>query len=429
MRRVVALLLTTWLAGGCRHSGPARPELPAARTVIDREETFPVIQPVSYDPARHALPDTDPGTKRLKVLDLKLTYLGVVEPEAQCLAAKNNGVADALDKEDSAPTGHGHRQKSNGDSDRLRRQLRTSTALELRNRSAADALERYFQLADAEARSALLRDALPVLDNLRELATKAKAASVRYPLEPDEADRQRSQVLAQLEQAEAGVGMLNVDLRRRFGLPWAANERLWPTGDFGVVSALIDVDTAVQAALSNRPELQGLRALEAGMTTDTLPAVRDMLRVVNPLLGASPMDVLSPLHRAISWICPNSQDEEAELARRRAQVADVRAERERVVADEARAAALLINAQVPRIALAIGRADSWKAKLAEAKKQREANIVGSDLLEAQAMLESLKVRADVIAEVMAWHQARVKLKAAQGLLAWECAPASITTSR
>lgn len=423
MRRVVVLLVTIWLAGGCRHAESVRPEPAVAPTVIDRAAAFPPIEPVAYNPDRHALPDADPGTKRLKELDRNLTFLGVIEPEAQCLAAKTNGVANALDREVPGSAGHGHKRNIDVSAE-LRRQLRTSTALELRNRSAADALERYFQLADAEARSELLREALPVLDSLRDLATKAKAASFRYPLEPDEADRQRSQVLAQLEQAEAGVGMLNVDLRRRFGMAWSGSERLWPTGDFGVVAERIDVEAAVQGALANRPELQGLRALEAGMTTETLPIVRDALRAANPLLAASPVDLLtmSPLHRMIATICRDAGDEEAELAQRKAQVADLRAERERAVADEARAAAMQLNAQVPRIALAIGRADSWKAKLAEARKSREANIVGSDLLESQAMLESLKARSEVVTEVMAWHQSRVRLKAAQGLLAWECAP-------
>ena len=35
-------------------------------------------------------------------------------------------------------------------------------------------------------------------------------------------------------------------------------------------------------------------------------------------------------------------------------------------------------------------------------------------------LEWLKARAEAVAEVMAWHTARVRLKAAKGWLAWEC---------
>ena len=41
------------------------------------------------------------------------------------------------------------------------------------------------------------------------------------------------------------------------------------------------------------------------------------------------------------------------------------------------------------------------------------------MVEAQARLEWLKARAELIAEVMAWHQARVRLRAAMGWLVWE----------
>ena len=38
----------------------------------------------------------------------------------------------------------------------------------------------------------------------------------------------------------------------------------------------------------------------------------------------------------------------------------------------------------------------------------------------RASLDWLKARAEAVSEVMAWHQARVRLKAALEALAWEC---------
>ena len=66
------------------------------------------------------------------------------------------------------------------------------TALELRNRSASDALERFFQLAEAEARTDLLRSAFSILDPLLAKAREAKTKNVRYPLDPADLERQRS---------------------------------------------------------------------------------------------------------------------------------------------------------------------------------------------------------------------------------------------
>jgi hypothetical protein len=62
----------------------------------------------------------------------------------------------------------------------------------------------------------------------------------------------------------------------------------------------------------------------------------------------------------------------------------------------------------------------WAVKRADAIKKREANQPGAELLEAQITLEWRKAQAEALGEVMAWHRARVRLKAAQGWLAWEC---------
>jgi hypothetical protein len=109
----------------------------------------------------------------------------------------------------------------------------------------------------------------------------------------------------------------------------------------------------------------------------------------------------------------------AEVAVRKKQLFELIAARERAVADEARAAALALESQRVRATLARDRMLGWEQKLAEAVKKRDANQPGAELLEAQVRLEWLRARAEVVAEVAAWHQARVRLRAAQGWLAWE----------
>ena len=115
----------------------------------------------------------------------------------------------------------------------------------------------------------------------------------------------------------------------------------------------------------------------------------------------------------------SAANDAAEVEARRKQLREIIEARERAVADEARAAAISLNAQTRKVQLARDRLASWAAQRAEAIKKREAKQPGAELLEAQATLDWLKARAEVVAEVMAWHQARVRLKAAQGWLAWE----------
>ncbi len=110
----------------------------------------------------------------------------------------------------------------------------------------------------------------------------------------------------------------------------------------------------------------------------------------------------------------------AELEVRKRQLAALIEARERAVADEARAAVVSLNAQARRVQLARDRLAIYSAQRADAAKKREANQPGAELLESQVTLEWLKARGEVVAEVMAWHTARVRLKAAKGWLAWEC---------
>ena len=89
-----------------------------------------------------------------------------------------------------------------------------------------------------------------------------------------------------------------------------------------------------------------------------------------------------------------------------------------------RAAALGVNAQRERAARAKERVRMWEEKLAEAEKKRDAKQPGAEFLVPQVQFEVLRAKAELAAEVAAWHQARVRLRAAQGWLAWEAAGAA-----
>jgi hypothetical protein len=420
--RAAGMVWAVLAAVGCHHA-PAPVAVRPGGSVVLAE--LPAVEPVPVDVEPRRVPKPDARSPTGPAPE-GTTFRGLTEPACQALAARAAGAANLLDDENRLP---GARDGCETPTTRTRRLVRHSAALELRNQAAGAALERYFQLADAEARSALLRDSLPILDEQFARAEKAKAAGLRYPLDAADLARQRSQVLSQLAQADAGVALLNLDLRRRLVLPIAPAERLWPTGDFGIDPQPVDADAAVGVALVERPELRAWRALYDGLNPDTLEAVREQLRGVSPLLGAAVAGevpcgtrLLLLLAKCVGRKPPPDPAALAELEVRKQQLADLIADRERAVAEEARAAAVGMNAQLKKLALARERVDGWKAKWDDAVKQREAKIPGAELAEAQARLEWLRARAEVVAEATGWHQARVRLKAAQGRLAGEAAP-------
>ncbi|OWK36719.1 hypothetical protein [Fimbriiglobus ruber] len=75
-------------------------------------------------------------------------------------------------------------------------------------------------------------------------------------------------------------------------------------------------------------------------------------------------------------------------------------------------AAAALDAQAKQVGLARWRADLLIKKAADAKGK-------GPLVELPAELEALRARAEVVAAVMTWRQARVRLDAAQGLLGGE----------
>ncbi|AMV30010.1 hypothetical protein VT84_36795 [Gemmata sp. SH-PL17] len=392
---------------GCHTHAPAPTRQPIP-TVTPVAVELPRTQPTSLEPDLTRLAKTP---EKPVSLPTDRTYRQVTEAACQALVTQNAPLANALDDEGRVPANCATAV------DQLQQTVRYFAALELRNRAAADGLERFHQLAGAETQAELLRESFPIVDDALKRAKAARAASVRFPLDPVDLERQRTQMLAQLEQAEAGSELLNIDLKRRLGL-LPSHERLWPSGDLGVIADAVDTEQAVNAALADRPELRGLRALQAGLSPDTLPVARQRLREANPLLGASPPPVRG-LARFLRHTRGPDAEALAELAVRKGQLANLIETRERAVADEARAAVVSLNAQTRRVQLARDRLDSWTASRVDAIKKRDANQPGAEFLVPQVTLEWLKARAEVAAEVTAWHQARVRLKAAQGWFAWE----------
>ncbi|HSQ54693.1 MAG TPA: hypothetical protein VLM40_03030 [Gemmata sp.] len=362
-----------------------------------------------------------PATAGKKPEEPARTFRGLGRDDCLNLAARQATTANLLDQENRVPK---PASECNAASEQVRQTIRLHLALELRNSAASEALDRYFQLAGSEARADLVRKAFPIVDDLHDRAKRAKAAGLRFPLEPSDLELQRSQLQGQLDQLELGSRLLNVDLKRRLGLPAEPpGDRLWPQGDFTIDPTPVEAEEAAKTALSDRPELRGLRALYHGLTVESLPDARDYLKAVTSFLGGSRPPL--PIRRLEKMLDRRAGPDPARLAElevRRSQLHDLILSRERQVADEARAAAITLNAQTVRATLARDRVRIWEEKLAEAVKKREANQPGAELQEPQVRLDLLKARGELAGEVAAWHQAWVKYRAVLGSLARETAP-------
>jgi hypothetical protein len=398
-------VLMAGLAAGCR--GPCVSTPPAASTAPLAPTALPPVRPTPIEPPAAGLPPADPASATLPVADPE-QFRGLTEPDCRAMAAAHSATADLLDAEGGRPTpvpchgGHHRPPPADPLAD-----ARRYAALDARNRAAADALDRFFQLADAEGRAELLAAGLRAFDRLRDGAAGFRAAGLPVPAD-DELLRQRAKLLADGEQAEAGIRLLNAELKGRIGLDPGGPERLWPVGPFGVSAGPVDVERAVRAAVEGRPDLLLIRSIITNLSADTLPAAREQLRAVSPLAGAAPAPTAGLLRRLGA---DAEKRAAAEVPLRRRQAEAVLADRERQAAAEVRAAADQMASAVRRVGLARAAAESWKAKVDRSDKP-------ADRLPAE--IEWLKARAAVVAAVMDWHRWRVRFVAAQGALVGGC---------
>ncbi len=420
-RRTWALLGVVALAG-CRApsvritspaktpSGPTRPsELPpAAATSLEPDYAkLPILDP------RTAAAQL-PVTPRAPLVEATVIKLASERAALPTVLQRESEIPQLLAATSAQPT---------GDDGALLREVRTLLAADARSKAVGEALDEFYRLADVEGRLDLLRISIDRLDSLLEAAKKAKAEGARLPVELDELDVQRANLLAILGQAELGAKLLDTDLKRRLGLSSQMTERLLPAGEFAVSSAEVDAEASVKLALENRADLQALRTAYLGLTPESLPSVQQYLRgvpgavglvgngtIVNPPKWENRVLVARLFHRRVdAWAKAIDTVTAAEVAVRRQQLYRLIEEKERATADETRAAVAALNEQTRRVGLTRWRAEQQKTKLADVKKMAK-----GPFLEVPAELETLRARSDLIAAVMQWHQAKSKLAIAEG---------------
>lgn len=340
-------------------------------------------------------------------------YRQLSATDCRTLAIRNAPFANDLDHHpDNVPTSHPHYHPFRPDAREAEqsRLVRGYAADELRNRSAADALDDFFQLAQAEGQFDLLAAAHAELHAQLIAAEAAEKQGLRDRADIDALRVQLLGTEAQMAKLEAAIGSLDASLRARLALPPDDPHPLWPDDPLRVRPDDVDVDEAVRTGLYYRPDLNLLRTLVEDDCAST-ELMRAVVTSLNPLLAskANPLAILlGPLLK--------KPDKSAEAMRQ--QVAAALAGRERQAEAEIRAAVLALRGHQAAATAKAAEVRRLTAKVESLRKKAAAGLqVTADLTKAK--LDLLRARGELLKAATDWNAAEVKLRQAMGLLVRE----------
>lgn len=412
-RRLIHCVGLGLLALGCQGPGVIMIAPPAVPTAPEVDRTLRPTEPTPIEPMPATLLSKDPGTAEIARLtaDAPDPYLALTEARCRKLASAQSPAGKLLDQENRRPLVVPHRHLHTVQAYSVEHAVRALIAEDARRDDAAQALKRFFDLAEAEAKRELLTKGLQSFDRLRQEAQKLRAAGLPAPSD-DELVLRRGQLLLDLEQVEAGIKLLNLDLKARMGLPTDQDQFLWPMGEFAIDPKPIDPAGAVTFALEHRPDLRAHRELTSGMTEDLLPLAREVLGSRTGIRGVTRERLAATRLGAARRNQREQALLESEVQARRDQLAAALQDREAAVAAEVRAAVVSLESAGKRVALVQHRVDHWQGKIESIMDK-----VGRPAEVLQAELEWYRARGDLITEIMQWHRQRIQLTHAVGR--WE----------
>jgi len=176
----------------------------------------------------------------------------------------------------------------------------------------------------------------------------------------------------------------------------------------------LDADAAVECAMQRRGDLAAWVALESAAGVETLPALRGALQAVQPGLGTASSAGRRVLGRSLA-----DRAQQCELQSRRRQISELAEASRRQVEQEVRQAVSAAETALVAVRLASERRDDLRDSLESLEKKREADGVTPFDLRA-ARLKCIEAEIDLLHRAIEWKIAIVRLKAAEGSLAWEC---------
>lgn len=339
-------------------------------------------------------------------------YRRLTAAECRILAIANAPLAGDLDSHPANDAPGYLLAHRSGDFASMSSQVRGFAADEIRNRSAADALEDYYKLAAAEGQFDLVASGHAVLSKQLVAAEKAIQQGLKDRGDVNAIRRQLFEVESQAAKLDVGLGALNASLAGRLGLDAADPIPIWPVDPLRIAAAEPEVEKAVATARQYRPDLNLLRALLAGDDRGGEMA-NAVLSGINPLLGNT-----TPTHPLFMLLATVKHDPTRVESSTRRQLVGALATRERQAGAEVRAAIASLHGQRVSITAKAAEARNLTARVSELEKREAAGQqVTAEL--ATARLDLLKVRGELVQAVADWHIADVKLRQTIGLLVRE----------
>jgi len=367
-------------------------------------------------------------------------YYVLTARQCQALAAANAVWGNILDEESelaAAVVGRGRTPRAR--SAALQSDLLRYSALSERNRAAADALELFYRLAEAESHWDLCQSALEWMEKAEGKKDGSEAtvssASGNAEEKDEKTPERRSQsssenVLSERwaaqrerwqrrqEEAEQRIEKINSRLRPMLGGELGDFRRIWPSAALAVSPQKIDVEKAVQHGLEERAELRALRRLLRGIDANDLSAVRHTLEQWHPALGSTPSR-FPALAQALG-----TAPQHMEAATREEQIRFLLSRREKEVEEEIRQAARQAQTALEELV------QTHQAYLATREVQGKRDARSSDQKESgsareendsqkAAPLAYYEAQAELVSRVVAWKIAEVRLLEAVGVLARE----------
>ncbi len=412
---------------GCTHLTHSSLPGPVAGTRSASADDLPVCArgEATVDLAGPLLPVSAPES--LGRLTESPPYHLLGDQECLCRAVSASTMANLKDLEQQAISVREERDPKNckgGESAeaQLQHTILHYMALEDRNRSGAEALDKYYQLGAAEADVDIVRKSLATADSVLAKARNLKAQGLEATLDDAKLYAQQLDLQAQSVRLRLSIEQLNSDLRVALDFcPSDAEWRFWPSDAFEVAVEPISPATAVAVGLANRPELVLLSLLEKELNSDNESAAQQLLRSISGALAMSKSPPLCPKLQMLLTLLCSPCDDTRELQIRQAQLREYHAHREREVVEQIGQVVRTIQGQMEVVVLARRQAKSWEARVGEAE-DKEKKGVGSFAETAEAKGEWFKARRKIVEETANLQRAWLLLHQAQGVLPAECAP-------
>ena len=340
-------------------------------------------------------------------------YRVLAANDCQCLAAKHSSLANMLDEQACRIA-----QQTDNCSvcDRVLIDLLHAVSYDMRNASAAGALELYYTIAQLEAQRDLLDQSIAELQQAEADVEQARGAGISVPLKSDDLTFQRLESEKKRLTLEAGLAQANRQLSRLLGAEWgSASVRIWPEANIAVTAQSFDAESEVAQGMSGHPEIAALRQFACSECLENLPTMRQIVAGTSAFLAVR----LVPGALLFGKLVAALNDDPIETAQRQRQILQLASQQELEARDNIRLAIETIGANYAQAVYARQIVQRWETQVADLERAREADkSEPSDVVEAK--LKRIQAKSSLVEAVVAWQTAQVKLRAAQGSLASEC---------